>query len=210
MITPEEMQLWGYPVKKLPTLDRMLKAWMEQRRYSARWPSFLPELETFYFTDVLVEWPPEGEGQSLDVNAGASPFSTLVQETHGITAWRQDSLYVPELNDMPFTMPSEIDDIPLPDESVEVITCHSFHTIKEDIDAMSEIERLLAYGGQAIIAPFLIGAHDFPPTMRFWRTYTSELFEERLAPILSDCCAVEFIDCRVKTAHKMWILRIIK
>ena len=208
MISPEEMQLWGYPVKKLPTLDRMLKAWMDQGRYSARWPGFSAEFETYYFTDVLVEWPTEG--QALDINAGASPFSTLVQETHGITAWRQDPLYVPELNDMPYTMPSEIDDIPFPDESMDVITCHSFYTICEDTDAMNEIERLLTYGGQAIIAPFLIGDHDFPPTMRFWRTYTRELFEERLAPILSDCCSVEFIDCKIKTAHKMWILRIIK
>ena len=210
MITPEEMKTWGYPVKKLPILERMFKVWMTQGKYAIKWPGFLAGAETHYFTDILIDWPRGKPYRSLDMGAGASPFSTMVAERHDIEAWRQDPLYVPELNDLPFTMPAEFDNIFFRDESVEVVTCNTFHTIKEDIDAMKSIERILTIGGQAVIAPFLIGEHDFPPTMRFWRTYNRELFEERLAPILRDCCVIEFIDVRLKTAHKMWILRIIK
>ena len=211
MIQPEELRTWSYPVLKLPIIERMLKAWMEQTNYAAKWPGFLDEAKTHYFTDILIEWPePVLNARSLDIGAGGSPFSTLSGELHGIEAWRQDPLYVRELNDLPFTMPRDFDDLDFGDETVEVVTCHNFHTIREDVDAMNEIERVLTFGGQAIIAPFLIGNHDFPPTLRFWRSYTRELFEERLAPILSDCCTVEFIDIRLKTIQEMIALRIIK
>jgi hypothetical protein len=157
-----------------------------------------------HFLSIYFLKPKDGEVM-IDAASHWSPFSKIVREISNVKIYMQDMCFEPGIHKN--LIGSECTNIPLPDDSIDLITVNnSIEHFEENRDALflKEAYRLLKPGGRMCIVPLFIStvvvnmadpeldlsAVNFDPEavlvsakpwkIQFARYYTPETFVQRL------------------------------
>jgi SAM-dependent methyltransferase len=144
-----------------------------------------------WITRVVAKVPPNS--RVLDVGAGSCPYRNLFNhceyKTHDFVQLRADQLLGKDYGQIDYV--SDIKNIPVPDESFDVIICTEvFEHIPEPIPVVAEFSRILKPGGQLILtAPLQSGIHQEP--YHFYGGYTPFWYQHFLSKSNFDNISIE-------------------
>ena len=115
------------------------------------------------------------------------PFSYKVKKIYGIDVQKEMLDFLEQkiqrcnLSNIELLL-SEADKIPLEDKSVDLlITVNTLHEFRTKEKVIGEIQRVIKFGGKAIVIDFMKKNMDFgpPPEIRISKNQAKLLFEER-------------------------------
>lgn len=180
-------------------------------------PFFHSKITEYLVTATLLELTPES--RLLDAAGGSTAEYLRAVRDHvgGIDGYIQDPYAAPELSEQFTVINGSIDSIPLPDDSLDAISCHhSIEHFRGDLDSrfICEAVRVLRPGGRLVIVPIFLTdtyaeiwnqelgenddqarqIHDRTATFAGWgpyegfaRTYDLARFEGRLLDRIQGC-----------------------